>query len=298
MKVGAVVLHYRHWPDVQETMHSLLAQTRPPDVVLVVDNHSNDGSIVALRAAYPQLEIVEAPVNRGYAAGMNIGIREMLNLGADAILLLTHECRLAASALEALAARLDSNGDVGAVGPLLGDLGDPDRVFSAGGTIDPRTWRTSHVRDPSSLMEWSSRPARAADWLDGAAILLRSDVVLAAGLMDENYFLYFEETEYMVRIRACGWAVECVPAAVAWQASAGKPSYLWTRNRLRFLARNAPRRALALEAARSMRALIRESARARTNVELAEVGAQWSAVHHALLGKWGPEPQRTGRSRR
>jgi GT2 family glycosyltransferase len=61
--------------------------------------------------------------------------------------------------------------------------------------------------------------------------------------------MYFEELDYFVRVQRAGWHVECEPAARAWQEPGRKPAYLWTRNRLRFLARNAPRRKLIREVA-------------------------------------------------
>jgi N-acetylglucosaminyl-diphospho-decaprenol L-rhamnosyltransferase len=63
------------------------------------------------------------------------------------------------------------------------------------------------------------------EWLDGAAVLLRSDAIRDAGMLDEDYFLYFEDTEYLLKLRRLGWLVECIPAAVAWQErGTGRPT--------------------------------------------------------------------------
>src|SRR5437867_12685154 len=117
MRVGAVVLHYRLWPRVLQTLEALVSQTRPPDEIVVVDNHSGDGSVGRLRRAFPSIHVIEARENGGYAAGMNIGTDAVLGRGADAILLLTHECRMAPDALGELVARLEVEPALGAVGP-------------------------------------------------------------------------------------------------------------------------------------------------------------------------------------
>ena len=75
MRVGAVVLHYRLWPQVRSTLEGLASQTRPPDDLVVVDNRSGDGSLGELRTAFPEIEIVETAANLGYAGGMNVGWR-------------------------------------------------------------------------------------------------------------------------------------------------------------------------------------------------------------------------------
>jgi GT2 family glycosyltransferase len=290
MKVGAVVLHYRFWPRVRSTLEALLSQTRRPDEIVLVDNRSDDGSAESIRGAFPQVEVIEARLNRGYAAGMNIGLHAMLSRGAEAILLLTHECRLAPDALRALVARLEEEPILGAVGPLLAYESAPHLVFSAGGSLRPRDWRGVHLREPDRVDDWRGRDPHAVEWLDGAAILLRDAAARALGKLDEDYFMYYEETEYLVRLRAAGWKVECVPAAVAWQESGGKPDYLFTRNRLRFVARVAPRRVLLLELARELRSLIENSRRPRSTAEIAVDRERRRAVLHFLLRRWGPGP--------
>jgi GT2 family glycosyltransferase len=219
----------------------------------VVDNASGDGSPPAIAARFPEVELLEAPENGGYAAGMNLGLAR---LGAfspagetapDAVLLLTHECLLDREALAALAARLEEAPEVGAVGPLLGFLDDRERVFSAGARIDERTWDGVHLRQPAEMAGWRGRPPHRVDWLDGSCLLARWAAVRAAGAIDERYFMYFEEVDWLRRLAGLGWAVECVPAARAWQQPGVMPDFVAARNRLGFVQRFAPRRILARE---------------------------------------------------
>lgn len=287
MNVGAVVLHYRFWPEVLATLEALRFQSRPPDAVVIVDNQSDDGSAAQLREGFPAFEIIEAVENRGYAAGMNLGIKEHMARGMDAILLLTHECRLAPDALSILVARLGEAPEVGAVGPLLAYLSKPETVFSAGGDFDPRTWETSHRSTPALLEDWAGEPPRRTQWLDGAALLLRSTALRAAGPLNEDYFMYFEETEYLLGLQKLGWSVECVPAAVAWQESGGKPTYLWSRNRLLFLARSAPKRVLIRELVHSVGSLLRSALLPSGTVRV-DRHDRTKALLHFLTRHWGP----------
>lgn len=282
MTIGAVVLHYRRWPDVGWCLDALHEQSRRPEEVVVVDNASGDGSADRIADAYPWVRVVEAEENLGYGAGMNLGV-SALDAGHDAVLLLTHECILAPDALALLDERLRAEPNVGAVGPLIGLLSDRERVFSAGGYIGAR-WRPDHTSDPKALAAWRDAPPREVAWLDGCALLLRREAVAAVGRFDESYFMYFEETDLMLRLADAGWRVECVPRAVAWQEPGRKPVYVWTRNRLRFLARWAPRRVLAREVlGLGRRALHRGTGRRR---------AELAALAAFLRGRSGPPPAR------
>jgi GT2 family glycosyltransferase len=287
VRIGVIVLHYRHWPDVRLCLDALAGQTLQPDEIVVVDNASRDGSAERVRDAYTSMRLVEAEENRGYAAGMNLGI-STLSEDTDAMLLLSHECVLAPDALEILGARMDADAQIGALGPLIGFRRHPDRVYSAGGWLDPATWRPHHFREPAELRAWDHAEPRDVRWLDGSALLLRTAAIERSGPFDERYFMYFEETDLLLRLGEEGWRVQCVPRAHAWQEPGPKPPYLWTRNRLRFLARRAPRRALLREVSRILRGTVRRSVDADDG---ARRRAELSALIDFARGRYGPPPE-------
>jgi GT2 family glycosyltransferase len=250
MKVAALVLHYRAVERITATLNALLSQTRPPDRVVVVDNASGDDSPDRVRERFPQVEVIVAPENRYYAAGMNHGLRHLQADPPDAVLLLTDETVLDGPALEAMAARLEAEPRLGVVGPLLGYLSDRGRVFSAGCRIDSRTWDAPHIRLPERMSDWDGRPPHRVDTMDGACLLLRWRAVEQAGAIDERYFMYYEETDYLRRLATLGWEAECVPAARGWQEPGRISGFTAARNRLGYVQRWAPRRILLRELVR------------------------------------------------
>lgn len=244
LTVGAGIVHYRFWPAVRSTVDALLGQTRPPDSIVVIENGSGDDSASAIRDAYPQVQVLEVSENRGPIVGMNLILDSFIEKGVDVILLLTHETRLAPDALERMVSRLAEDDQIAVVGPLLGYSSRPDDVWSAGGVIDPRSWETDHVQDPRRISDWAGRSPHPVGWLEGACLLYRAEAVRQAGRLHEEFFMMFDEPDYQLRLQSLGWRAECVPAAVAWQEPGDKPPYIFTRNRLGFLARRAPRRVL------------------------------------------------------
>jgi GT2 family glycosyltransferase len=290
VRIVATLLHYRFWPDVRPALDALFAQTRPADSIVVVDNGSGDGSANLLRAHYPRAEVVEVAENQGPIGGYNLAFEAGLARGADAVLKLNHDCELAPTALERLAERLEENSDVGVVGPLLGRAVRREEVWSAGGIIHPRTWHLDHIVQPDTVSGWDGRPPHPVEWLEGSAALTRADAIRATGRLYEGFFALFEEADYHMRMRSLGWRVECVPAAVAWQEPGSYSPYLGVRNQLGFVARNAPRRYVARELARTGWHVLRDAVRPSAGAPRSELPARMRGVLDFARGRWGPPP--------
>lgn len=292
MRVGAVVVHYRHWPGIEKTLDALQQQTHPLMHLIIIDNNSNDGSAEAIRVAYPQLEIVQLTENKGYAAGMNVGLGILLDRGVDATLLLTHECVLGEGALAALTSRLGEARTVGAVGPLLSRLSRPEMVWSAGGQLDKKRWHLIHINEPSMTHLWLAKTPHQVDWLDGACVLLRSEAIRHVGLMDERYFLYFEEADYLIRLAKLGWRLECVPSALAFQEPGQVPPYLEVRNQLLFMTQTGPRFCLMRQIAGTLKFLVHSHLHARTPQARAEAKARSRGFIDFARRRFGPPDAR------
>lgn len=241
----AIVLHYQNWPGVAETIVSLRSQTLPVPIVLV-DNASADGSLRQIRLAFPDLNVVVAEENRGYAAGMNLGCR---HASGGNLLLVTHDVVMSPDALELMSRA--AVGDVGLVGPLLYYRHGHTEVFSSGGFIG-QDGLLDHHKDVPTV-------ARDVEWVDGACMLIRAEALSAVGSIDEGYFMYFEEADLAANLRRAGWRIRCVPEARVWQQPGAVPPALFTRNWLRFLSRNVDhstvRSALVIVKGRLLRAL-------------------------------------------
>jgi GT2 family glycosyltransferase len=297
VKVAAGVLHYRGWPDVSATLDALLAQTRQPDRLLVIDHASRDGSAEAIRRAYPQIELVELPENRGPTAGQNRNLAALLDTGADAVMILPHDFRLAPDALEHLAARLEAEPEVGAVGPLIAHENTPELIFYAGGRLNRRTWDLEYEEVPSRVDAWRGRPPHAVDWLEFGGILLRAEAARAAGFLPEKFYYWLDDTDYTIRLQQMGWRIECVPAALGWQDLGQPPSYIMVRNRLGLVARNAPRRMLIREVVRTAYHLARDAVDPGRRDRRPYVWPRLRGLVDFCRGRWGPPPRLDRRAR-
>ena len=302
LRIAAGVLHYRYWPEVRTTIDSLLAQTRQPDEILLMDHASGDGSADQMREAYPDLELIELTENRGPSVGENRMVEELLARDVDAVFILVDDIELAPDALEVLAARMEDDPSLGAVGPLVAHVREPELIFYAGGHIDPRTFDVKFLADPPRLADWKGQPPREVDFLETGGLLLRASAGKAAGPMPEHFHYLYDDIDQTLRVGRLGWRLECVPAAVIWQdlgdhdrdtLMTEMPPYLAVRNRLGLVARNAPRRMLARELLRIVSWLVRDAIKPRDGSR-ASLGPRVRGLVDFLRGRWGPAPPGLG----
>ena len=219
--LAAVVIHHRRFPEVLQTVRSVLDSGVVPASVLVVDNSEDDGIAEALRDAAEGWR-VHTMANRGYGAAVNAAVPLLPD--ADHVLVVTHEVRLDARSLQLMCQAVDATPTVAVAGPglLLTEDGD---VWSRGGVL------TRHLRLPRQLVDdtGTSTGIHDVDWLDGACAVYRKSV-LAEHPFREDFFLYFEETELHARLRSLGWRVVTVGGASATQSSEGMPPFWGCRN--------------------------------------------------------------------
>ena len=235
MKLVAVVLNWNGGRDTLEALRSLEGVE-----TICVDNASTDGSDAEVEQQLPGVELLRTGANLGFAGGNNVGIRRALERGADWVLLLnndaTAEPGLPAALERAAAARPDA-------GLLACTILNPDgTVQYGGGTFNARLGYSGRLetRRPTELRD----VARA----DGAAVAVSRAAVDRAGLLDESLFMYVEDVDWSLRVRAAGLAVVLVPDALVRHkgsaASGGGRStlnlYYDTRNTIVVAERNAP----------------------------------------------------------
>ncbi len=241
-RVAIIVLTYNGVEDTLACLASLerLDYPREHYCIVVVDNASQDGTPAAVREACSRAVVIENGANLGFAAGNNVGLRYALAQGFDYALLLNNDTEAAPNLLSALVAAAESDPRAGAVGPIIHYHAAPTRVWSAGGWID---WEQGISRMEGEVEDQGQFTAtREVDFVTGCAMLLRRAALERAGLLDERFFMYFEETEWCVRARRAGFRILFAPQAKLWHkiplnARFDKEylAYYMTRNRLLFL---------------------------------------------------------------
>lgn len=284
------MVNYESGTLLVECVRSLLADDGAgvPEVV-VVDNGSTDGSIAALRAAFPSVQVVDPGANLGYAAAANRGIAAT---SAPVVAVANPDLVVTRGTAPALLARFAAEPDLAALGPaLLNPDGSQypsarehaSNVDAAGhavlGRLFPRNRFTRRYRQLDA--DWD-RP-RDVDWVSGALLFLRRSALDSVGGWDERYFMYMEDLDLCWRLRRLGWRVGYDPSGrvthVQGASTSSHPYRMITehhRSAYRFAARRwrGPKRLLLVPVAcfLAVRAAVDMAARAlRTRPETPRV---------------------------
>jgi GT2 family glycosyltransferase len=251
--VTVIVLNWNGRDDTIACVESLAHVEYANFQVMVVDNGSTDGSVAALRARFPELEIVETGRNLGFAEGNNVGVRLALQRGADYAFLLNNDTEVDPSLLRELVAAAERCPEGGIFAAKIFYHADPARLWYAGAVWNDRKMGFEHLHEEGKLKA-DARGVAATDYACGCALLARSSMLREVGLLDSKFFLTYEETDLCFRARRAGFSCYYVPGAILWHkisASFGGAEsplikYFLTRNRLLWGERYLPFRELML----------------------------------------------------
>jgi len=209
--------------------------------VIVVDNGSSDGLSNFVRANYPEVILVRAPKNLGFAGGNNLGI---LNANGEVVVLLNDDTEPEADWLQPLSDAFRKDPRIGVAGCRL-LYPETRKVQHLGGVIHANGL-TDHVAWGEEEGWSAARPGIEADYATGAAMAIRRETLSEVGLLDECFWpIYFEEIDWCERARRAGWRIWIVPGSTVIHHESQTTERLsrnflkmYHRNRMRFLLKN------------------------------------------------------------
>lgn len=245
-RVGIVVVNWNGTDDTLECLASLNSLSYANYTVYVVDNGSTVSCKGAVESQYPGTQVIELPENRGFAGGVNAAVKIALGDGARYLWLVNNDAVVEPATLTELVKIAEADPRCGIVGCKVLKYGRNSVLDHAGGRIMPWLGRAEHIgMGEEDRGQYDA--VRAVHYVTGCSILAKREVFEEVGLLPEDYFLYWEETEWCVRASRRGWKVLYCPTArvyhkVAHTVGQGSPrvTYYFARNSLLFVRRNFP----------------------------------------------------------
>jgi GT2 family glycosyltransferase len=271
--IGVVIVTYSAADFVAECLDSLLASGYPELRVVIVDNDSPDDTLDAIRAwagrALPQgwaerrsvssdepsrewLTLIDAGANLGFAGGVNAGLRTLVgDPGIDLFWILNPDTAVEPQTPCALARRASAAGRFAAIGGRILYARSGGLIQTDGGRLHRLAFTGVNVNRGLPGEACAMPAPESLDYVSGASLLVSRAFIERAGLMDESWFLYYEEIDWQLRRGDLPLVIE-PEARVIHRAGAsigsGSPDerasplavYFATRNLLPFVARWSP----------------------------------------------------------
>lgn len=231
-KVGIVLVNYNGAEYITDCMDSLLQQTYKNIEILFWDNHSEDASVKIVRRRYPQIQMIAAKRNYGFAKANNLAVKQILKMGAEYVLLLNVDTVADAYLVERLLCKADSNTVTTARIYM-----ENNKKWYAGGELQFDSGNARH------LCIRGRTEAYQVTFISGCCMMIHKDIIKKYGLFDINYYLYYEDTDLCMRWYLEGVDMYYIPNAELWHKVRGSSGgidnplcqYYMTRNRLYFV---------------------------------------------------------------
>lgn len=220
--ISIILVNFRNVKLTENCIYSLMAaKTKVSYEIIVIDNHSEDGSVETLKKRFPQLTVVDSGRNGGFAFGNNAGVK--LAEGKY-LLLLNNDTEVKDGMLDALYQFAEKNPEVGILGCQALDRNGMELPIVHKYENLKRIWLQSYVkpflekiglqRKLVKLAEHKDDGGEeftSAEWIAGSAMFIKRELYYKIGGLDENYFMYMEDEDLCRRINNAGYKVGMIP---------------------------------------------------------------------------------------
>lgn len=238
-----VLVNYNGKKYIKECLDSIGRQTYKDIKIIVVDNASSDGSLQVLEA-YKDLVLLRRHRNEGFARGCNIGIKYALKAGAEYVMLLNIDTKIDDDLVYKL---YNAAGPNTVTAPQIFYDGSTTKIWYSGGDMDFQLG--SHIQYHDKRLEHSipPKPNHPIRFVTGCCMLVHRNIWKKVGLLDEKYFMYFDDDDLSLRFLKKKVKMLYVPSAKMWHKVGGcfkgtensLTTYYFVRNRLYFTKKHA-----------------------------------------------------------
>ncbi|MCE5210549.1 MAG: glycosyltransferase family 2 protein [Deltaproteobacteria bacterium] len=223
MDISVVIVNWNTKDLLIECLHSLNKVTgNLKKEIIVVDNGSNDGSQEAVKTVFPEVKIIKNNENLGFAKANNIGMKASTG---RYLCLVNSDVKVLDGCLEQLMHYMDQDTGIGIVGP---QILWPDMTLQDSCRKFPGLWNNicdllhlnklfpkSDLFSGEHMMFFDHTTAKQVEGLAGCFLMIRKSALEQVGMFDEQYFIYFEETDLCKRFRENNWKIVFFPYAHA-----------------------------------------------------------------------------------
>lgn len=244
--VSIISVNFNQSAVTEQLLASIKLTNNYPEIeIIVVDNGSKTNDVPAWKAKYPNVKFIRSAINLGFAGGNNLAVKEATG---DYLFFVNNDTEFTPGLVQSLVDILEQNPSVGMVSPKIRYFDKPDTLQYVGFTpMNYYTCRNFCIGQFEVDKGQYDDKTGPTGYGHGAAMMVKKEAIETAGLMAENFFLYYEEMDWCDHIRKAGYEIWVEPKALIYHkesVSVGRASalkeYFMNRNRILFIRRNAP----------------------------------------------------------
>ena len=205
-KIAIIIVNWKQYELTINCLLSLEKLEYKNFKVIIVDNESNFEKINKIKSDFNKVEVIESKENLGFASANNIGIKYAIKNKIEYLMLLNNDTEVNKKFLAPLLNSFKNDNLLGAVQPLIMNYNNRAKVWNAGGYLNiffgfPYTNKLKNKN-------------LQIDWITGCCIVLKTKVIKKAGLIDEDFFAYYEDVDWSLRIKKLGYKLGVVESSV------------------------------------------------------------------------------------
>lgn len=209
-KISAVILNYKHPKDTINCIHALMKADSGKEVeYYIVDNSPNLGTEKEFKKQFPKINYISSPTNPGFSAGNNQAIRKALKTGSQYVLIINPDVTVGRILFTPLLKHFQDT-KVGIVAPAISHTQKNLKMFGLEGKVNWKLAKPEH-RNIKSLR--SKNPINC-EFVTFACVLISTDTFKKVGLLDEGYFMYFEDVDFCLSAKRKGMVIILDPSVI------------------------------------------------------------------------------------
>lgn len=221
--VAVVILNWNGLDFLKKFLPFVVVSTYENKRIIVADNNSSDASVAYVREHFPNIEVIQNPENKGFAAGYNMALQKVKS---DYYVLLNSDVEVTAQWIEPVIDLMESDTLIAACQPKILSYIDRDRfeyAGASGGWIDNfgYPFTRGRVFDSCEKDEGQYDDAQPCFWASGAALFIRAELFHKANGFDEYFFAHQEEIDLCWRLQRAGYKIFVQPASVVYHVGGG-----------------------------------------------------------------------------
>lgn len=240
-KIVAITISWNSIKYIDKCIVSLLKSNYPIEII-VVDNNSSDGTELYLKNKYPTVTVIQSGANLGVTGANNLAIKKAIEEHADYIFLLNPDAYIDPNCINKLLEVMKKDLKIGMACPMIYNANKSNRIWFAGSIFDWHKGIAPHI-GYNEIDKGQYFSNTLMDRVCSCAVLISIESLLKIGLFDDNYFLYFDETDLSIRYIDKGYKLLFVSNAKCWHAVSASSEgddgkvylYYMTRNNLVFM---------------------------------------------------------------